>query len=264
MKPYIQGFVLAIQFFSVFPVKREIPMEQKQLRGAIISLPWVGIMIGLFPFMFTWFFLEYTEMSTFGAAGLTMALSIIGSGGIHLDGWMDTSDAYFSYQPKEKRLAIMEDPRTGAFGVLSVIGLLFLRFIFIYETLNVSFSTFAFGVLAIPFLARLLLVFHFSWTPLAKENGLSHWFASAFSKGVLWANLVNFVVLGAAAALIDLDLLYKLALLFLAAGGLYTTSRSIALQSFGGMTGDVLGASVEGGETFLWIVLWMSTLFVMG
>ncbi|MGP4060402.1 adenosylcobinamide-GDP ribazoletransferase [Halobacillus sp. H74] len=264
MKLYIQGLILAIQFFSVFPVKQVIPMEKKQLRGAIISLPWVGIMIGVFPLMSAWVFLEYTPMSTFGAAGLTMAFSIIGSGGIHLDGWMDTSDAYFSYQPKEKRLAIMEDPRTGAFGVISVIGLLFLRFIFIHEMLVVSFFTFAFGVLAVPFLSRLVLVFHFAWTPLAKEKGLSHWFASAYSVGVLWANLGNFIVLGAVAVLIDTDLLYMLAFLFIAAAGLYTMSRSIALQSFGGMTGDVLGATVEGGETFLWIVLWISTLFVMG
>lgn len=264
MKPYIQGFILAIQFFSVFPIKREISMGKKQLRGAVFSLPWVGMMIGFIPLASAWLSLEYTPMSIVGAAGITMVISIIGSGGIHLDGWMDTSDAYFSYQPREKRLAIMEDPRTGAFGVLSVISLLFLRFIFIHETLIVSFSTFAFGVLVIPFLARMLLVFHFSWTPLAKEKGLSHWFASAFSKSVLLASLVSFIVLGAATAVIDMDLLYKLAFLFMAASGLYMMSRSTAHRSFGGMTGDVLGATVEGGETFLWLVLWISTLFVTG
>ncbi|MGI8314640.1 adenosylcobinamide-GDP ribazoletransferase [Halobacillus mangrovi] len=264
MKPYIQGFILAIQFFSVFPINREIPMRKKHLRGAIFSLPWVGMITGLLPLIFTWLFLNYTPMSMAGAAGIAIVTSILGSGGIHIDGWMDTSDAYFSYQPKEKRLAIMEDPRTGAFGVLSVIVLLFLRFIFIYETLTVSFSTFAFGVLVIPFLSRLLLVFHFSWTPLAKQEGLCYWFASAFSKGVLIASLASFIVLGAAALLIDLDFLYKLTFLFLAAAGIYTMSRSTALRSFGGMTGDVLGATVEGGETFLWIVWWISTLFVTG
>ncbi|MEK1830783.1 adenosylcobinamide-GDP ribazoletransferase [Priestia megaterium] len=33
-------------------------------------------------------------------------------------------------------------------------------------------------------------------------------------------------------------------------------------SQFGGVTGDVIGATIEGGETFLWIILWLSHVFV--
>jgi adenosylcobinamide-GDP ribazoletransferase len=36
------------------------------------------------------------------------------------------------------------------------------------------------------------------------------------------------------------------------------------LSWFGGITGDVLGASVEGVELWLWLILWLLHYFAMG
>lgn len=38
-----------------------------------------------------------------------------------MDGFMDTMDAFHSYQDKEKKLAILKDPHIGAFSVLMLV-----------------------------------------------------------------------------------------------------------------------------------------------
>ena len=44
---------------------------------------------------------------------------------------------------------------------------------------------------------------------------------------------------------------------------LIVISRKI-VRWFGGITGDVLGASVEGVECLLWMMVWLWLYFVMG
>jgi adenosylcobinamide-GDP ribazoletransferase len=42
---------------------------------------------------------------------------IIITGGIHMDGFLDTQDALSSYQPRERRLEILKDSHAGAFAI---------------------------------------------------------------------------------------------------------------------------------------------------
>ena len=44
---------------------------------------------------------------------------IIITGGIHMDGFLDTQDALGSYQPRERRLEILKDSHAGAFAIIS-------------------------------------------------------------------------------------------------------------------------------------------------
>ncbi|MCA1022814.1 adenosylcobinamide-GDP ribazoletransferase [Halobacillus litoralis] len=263
MKAWIQGVLLAFQFFSVLPVRRTLPMENTQLKGAMVSLPWVGLTAGGGALSAALLLDVYTPMSDGGIALTAMIISSVLTGGIHLDGWMDTGDAYFSYQSIEKRLEIMSDPRTGAFGVLSVLLLLAVRFLFLQETLHISFAAFASGLLVIPWFSRNILLYHFAWTPPAKQEGLCVWFQSAYEKKLLIISflqnfiLITFFIVGYHSLWIPVILAFLSSLL------LYGWMRRLSIQSFGGITGDVLGAAVEGGETLLWIVWWISILFVM-
>ena len=49
---------------------------------------------------------------------IALCIPIFITGGIHMDGYMDTVDALSSYRDREQRLQIMKDPHVGAFGVL--------------------------------------------------------------------------------------------------------------------------------------------------
>ena len=47
-----------------------------------------------------------------------MAVPLLVTGGIHLDGFMDTTDARSSYGDRDKKLAILKDSHVGAFAVI--------------------------------------------------------------------------------------------------------------------------------------------------
>ena len=57
-----------------------------------------------------------------------------------MDGFIDLSDAFFSYKDRAKRLEILDDPRVGAFGVMAVVFLVVGKIIIVAEVL--SFDSF--------------------------------------------------------------------------------------------------------------------------
>ena len=68
--------------------------------------------------------------------GVTVAIPLIITGGFHLDGFIDTSDAVSSFKDREERLSIMKDPHVGAFGIIRTIVLLILYFAFVSSLQN--------------------------------------------------------------------------------------------------------------------------------
>ena len=60
------------------------------------------------------------------------------TGGIHMDGFMDTSDALASWHPKERRLEILKDSHVDAFAVLGCAGYLLLHTALLSKVMAVS------------------------------------------------------------------------------------------------------------------------------
>ena len=54
------------------------------------------------------------------AAAVIAAMPFLLTGFMHLDGFMDTSDAVLSWRPLEDRLRILKDSHTGAFAVVNL------------------------------------------------------------------------------------------------------------------------------------------------
>ena len=51
---------------------------------------------------------------------LLTAVPLLITGGIHMDGYLDVTDARHSYGEREKKLAILKDPHTGAFAIIGL------------------------------------------------------------------------------------------------------------------------------------------------
>lgn len=264
MRACFYGLILNLQFFTVIPVHRDIPMSNKNIRGLIGTLPLLGLLLGVMYSGITYLLVEVTSLSTLMISFVIWLLAIVLTGAIHIDGWIDTSDAFFSYRDRKKRLEIMTDPRTGAFGVISVIVLLFTKFLFIYEVmLHLDTSTYIF-ILFIPFFSRMLTAMMLILIPSAKEEGLGFFFQRAVKKHTLAFYVIYVIPISLILLLRDFTDVWAVLIMLMTTLFTFLFLRKKVLQWFGGITGDVVGASQEGMEVLLWMIVWALHSFVMG
>lgn len=259
MRSFVKGLILSIQFFTIIPIHKEVPLSTKNIERGIQMFPLLGIFQGVLFSGLVYIFYEGTSLSTFAVAFFLWLLTIIITGGIHLDGWMDMSDAYFSYRDPNKRLAIMSDPNIGAFGVLSVIILLMVRLFFIVDMFHVNGPPYEL-LIAIPFLGKMFMGFVICRIPVAKDEGLGYLFQKAYRPSTFYIYII-FLLLFSYFVWQNL-LVY--CLMIVLSGVVYLFLRRGIVRNFGGVTGDVAGASVEGMELLLWMIVWLSQYGVMG
>lgn len=94
--------------------------NEKNMRYCICFLPLVGAVIGAAQCGVFLLLAKISAGPVFRGAVLA-ALPVILSGGIHMDGFMDTCDAIHSWKGREERLRILKDPHAGAFAVLGCV-----------------------------------------------------------------------------------------------------------------------------------------------
>lgn len=245
------GLLLALQFFSTFPVKKNLPMNKSHVNAMFIQLPLIGLLFGGIMVAAAHMLRETATTGSLLLAFLIVLLSLVMSGGLHMDGLADVADAYFSYQEKEKRLEIMGDPRIGAFGAMALILTITGKIIIVSETILLVPI---WVILFIPVLSRIGLLLLFSSTPSAKTSGLAAFFQNTADKkklagaGLLW--LV--ITLSAAAILVSLQIALAFLILIILGTLFY---RQWCRKNFGGVTGDLFGTYVEGAELLLWTML---------
>ncbi len=132
---FIASLFNAFSMYSRIPVPR-LPWKKEHLRYAIGLFPLVGLVIGLLEFGFL--FLQgrfLPSLTGFPRAAVLALISILISGGIHLDGYLDTSDALSSFGEKEKRLQILSDPHIGSFAVIRLLTY-YLILLFAYSVVD--------------------------------------------------------------------------------------------------------------------------------
>ena len=81
-------------------------------------LPFVGAAVGVVMLGMEWL-CRYFGMSNGFIAVALVLVPVIVTGGIHVDGLLDTSDALSSWRDREKRLEILKDSHAGAFAVIT-------------------------------------------------------------------------------------------------------------------------------------------------
>ena len=135
---YIRGFVMSVGMFTIMPVPFK-SWNEKYSHLVIPSLPIVGVLVGSI-----WFALAYlltlTTIPTLMLASSILFLPYIITGFIHVDGFMDTTDAVYSRRDLEEKKRILKDSRTGAFAVIFMIGIVLLQFSAVYTILDAGYS----------------------------------------------------------------------------------------------------------------------------
>jgi len=200
-----------------------------------------------------YYFLHLNDFSTLFIAIMFVILHTILTGGLHLDGYVDVSDAFFSYQDRNRRLEILEDSRVGAFGVISVVILMLVNVAVMYEILLREPSNLYLYIIIFPILSRLGIMLLFAKLPCAKDKGLAFYFkTNCHENKVLISALLSFLLI--IAIMIYFKVYIFLAIVAIFGGGVFLYRR-FCMKHFGGITGDLLGAFYEGGHVLCWMSL---------
>lgn len=254
LKNIWHSILLAFQFFTVLPVHKEIPLTKTTITGMFAFLPWVGAIMGSLVASIIYGLTTWTASSDILLAFVVVGLLALFTGGLHLDGFIDMGDAYFSYRDREKRLEILDDPRVGAFGVMSVLFLVLGKFVVLHE-LFVQEKLALWTLLFIPLITRVGMIFYFISLKCSKEKGLAYFFRTHIKLGRLVSLMIITLIISISAVIyVTANLVVPLILLAVLAVALFIF-RQFTLRNFGGVSGDLLGASIEGMEVVLWVTL---------
>jgi adenosylcobinamide-GDP ribazoletransferase len=232
----ISTLPLALTFLTKLPWPWRGPAGDAALARAMFWFPWVGAVLGLI-FWVAWAGLEKVLPGP-AAAALLLVLTVWITGGLHLDGLADTADGLGGSRNPAECLRIMKDSGLGAFGVLSLILALILKFsLFLSLTLPPGETK---ALLLYPVISRWCMVLLAYLSPYARpEGGLGQ----AMTLGVSPRVLAGASLSAGALSLLILGL--PGLLLLIAAGALVWLAGLYFQHRLGGITGDVLGATNE-------------------
>lgn len=119
---WLAQLIGAVTFYTCIPIPVRWPVI---FEGIARFAPLVGLGIGLAIAGLDWALVALgLPLATRCALVVVAWLGI--TGGLHLDGAMDTADGLAVPNP-DRRLAVMADSRTGAFGVMAAVGVLGLK-----------------------------------------------------------------------------------------------------------------------------------------
>ena len=95
----IRSFFIAFSMYSKIPMPRT-DWTKESMRYAMCFFPVIGAVIG--GLLYLWIYLTGDSTGSLFRAAVAVLIPIIITGGIHLDGLLDTADALSSYKSMEE------------------------------------------------------------------------------------------------------------------------------------------------------------------
>lgn len=235
---------LANSFGIAFSMYSRIPMPccdwtDENMKYVMCFFPWVGAVIGALGF--GWYMLAWQ----LGVARplrviVQMLIPVLVSGGIHLDGMLDTADALSSWRPMERRIEILKDSHAGAFAIITC-AVYFLLLYGVTDSVGEEMLPVYAAVFAVSrCLSGLSVV---SFPKMKKEGTVSEFSKKAETKRIR-------IVLAGYLALLCIWMLWKNprygAAAIAGAGLMFLYYYRMSRKNFGGINGDLAG----------WFVSW--------
>jgi adenosylcobinamide-GDP ribazoletransferase len=229
---------IAVQFCTRLPLGPAIDVTGADVARAAWAIPAAGVFVGVIGA------LAYALAHAFGlpplpAAALTLAVTMMVTGGLHEDGLADTADG-FGGTTREQKLAIMRDSRIGTFGTCALILSILARAGAIASlaapalVMPALIAAHAAGRASMPIIMRLI--------PPARADGLSAEAGRVPQRSAGIAGLIGMVALAVAFGLAAS--FTAVLILLLVVGG----ATRLCVRPIGGQSGDVLGALEQIGE----------------
>lgn len=225
--------LIALQFLTRLPIRLPGMPAPRQLGRSLLWYPLVGLLLGGVLLAAAWLL---SGVAVPLAAALLLALWVLASGGLHLDGLADTVDAWVGgYGDRERTLALMKDPCCGPMAVAALVLLLLLKFAALWALLEAGAWA---ALLLAPLLGRAGVLLLLLGTPYVREGGLGSALAAHVPQRAGWRVLLASVLACLLAGWAGL-------LAVAVAAALFVLVRRALLQRLGGTTGDSAGALLE-------------------
>ncbi|MCL2813965.1 MAG: adenosylcobinamide-GDP ribazoletransferase [Oscillospiraceae bacterium] len=241
MTRYFKGLYMSLGMFCAIPLPFNL-WDDKCMNLMLPCFPLVGALIGAI-----WW--GAAKLLVFAGAHIALcsaalaALPFFLTGFLHLDGYMDTSDAVLSRRPLEDKLRILKDPHTGAFSVIMIAVLFVFQFAAVYAA--VDNGKYFLPLIFIAVISRCASSLSVLWLKPMPQSG----YANMFRQNTKTAHKIFLILILACALALSLlsagvwGLIVSVSVIFGYAGAfLY------AYTDLKGVSGDVAGFALVIGE----------------
>lgn len=233
MKQIINSLIIAFSMYSKIPMP-QVEWSKENMKYVMCFFPMVGAVIG--GAIYLWSNVaEDIMISQSLYTVVFLLIPLILTGGIHMDGFMDTTDALCSYQPMEKKLEILKDPNSGAFAVIACVGYYLLAYGIWYDVTGNEIPILAIGFILSRALSGLAVVTF----PLGKSSGLATTFSNKAKKIITRRVMLIIILLCGIGMLLINWKVGGIGLLSALLTYRYYYHKSV--KEFGGITGDLAG-----------------------
>jgi adenosylcobinamide-GDP ribazoletransferase len=236
----IDDMLSAFGFLTILPLTNIAGGSTPRPGKMYGYFPLVGLLIGLICVVVD----SIRFMPRSAVAFLTLAVWVVMTGGLHLDGLADACDGLFATTTPERRREIMKDPHAGAWAMVGVVLILVGKFA-VLQTVSPLL------LIIPPVLGRWAMVLAASLFPRASETGMAARFANGFEQPQIVAASVTALVVVALVAVIMAitsgigSVLLILVVTLVSVLVVYGVGTWASPRLGGGLTGDVYGALCE-------------------
>ena len=236
----LKAFCVAFSLYSRVPLPH-VALQERDMRYALCFFPLVGGLIAVLAYAWLAFCGSRANAAMIRPLVL-LCIPLAVSGGIHLDGFLDTSDALSSFRSREEKLAILKDSHIGAFAVIRLLEfvLLFLAGAAALPAVHPAEQCRPAAAWALTFfLSRALSGIAVVTFPAAKQDGMLHTLAQGTARQRVRVILCAETAL-CAGAMLFLSPLYGGAAVA-ACAACFVRYLLMSRSQFGGITGDLAG-----------------------
>lgn len=246
MKNIINSFFICLSTFSIIPTKN-VEWNNESMRYVFCFFPFIGFVIGLVEY--GWIVLSHSQnINSVLYASVATVIPVIITGGIHIDGLIDTFDAIFCYGDVDKRLTVLKDSRVGAFGVIYTIMYFIVTF-GVFESVfykDVSFVLFI-SVYCISRITSGIITINF---PQSKDSGLQKNFTEDSKNKIVNIVLVGLLFWFMVVNNVKFDVFVLISIVVF-----YSWLYRFSKKLIGGLAGDLIGFSLTIFELILLILI---------
>jgi len=240
----MNSFLIALQFITIIPVKKELDYREKNIAKSMLYYPLIGTIIGLLLVLVN--IIGTIFLPDLVRDSLLLIFFVLLTGGIHFDGLADTCDGLFGGSNKKRILEIMGDSSIGVYGILAVTLLLIFKLSLLTE-LPMGVRNLA--LITAPTISRCAMVWAVYLFPYAKKEGFGKAFKLYLTRNEAWLSAVYTVIVTLA-----LFFFKGIIILVISALGLWLFGAFI-VKKIKGLTGDNYGAINELMEVLVLLLI---------